>query len=218
MRTSAWIEVDRFSKKLGQTILAFDKAGYKDDQPRVPKGSASGGQWTSGGGGGPRSTRVTSRRATAGGSPRSKVKREAAKWTTAMSARAKDVRKEVDTITNPRSTDAEKQQASDRIAQHTANNWRDIQKVPDKVWYKEGFADEVWKTLADPFSALFGVAFAPVLYGGLIAVTGAYLMGRWIYRKIATGGRYAGVKSSLDTYFDDMKNWREGKPLDTVRR
>jgi hypothetical protein len=55
MRTSTRMEIDGFSKKLDQAILLFDKfdkAGYRDDQPRIPKGQPGGGRWGSGGGGG----------------------------------------------------------------------------------------------------------------------------------------------------------------------
>lgn len=47
MRTSAWIEIDKFDKRLDDVILLFDKAGFRSDQARGRDG-----KWVAEGGGG----------------------------------------------------------------------------------------------------------------------------------------------------------------------
>jgi hypothetical protein len=117
------------------------------------------------------------------------------------------IKRDVDGLTSK--SEAERQAASDRMSREAQKTWDTMRSYDGKVWYEPSFADHVLQELTSTHALLIaglgGLATGGVVmtvYGAAVTATALYLMARWVYRKAATGGRYAGVRPGWNTGMD----------------
>lgn len=167
---------------------------YRSDQPR-----GGDGRWSGGGGASISEGRAKGSGTRArGATPKSPRK--------SPSKRAKPVADKLDAIKRDAeslksASEAARKEASDRMARNAEDAWDTIRNYDSKVWYEPGFADEVHDMLVgitqDVLFWVSGLASGGLtfsIWGAAFTVNALYLMGRWVGRKIVTGGRYAGVR------------------------